>query len=574
MIAVIHIQVTNIPSFKDFLKMFDSYMSCTIVSALYPIRSKFKLQQYVEWGKTFMKLENPIVLFTEASLVPTLQELRENRPITFVVIPFEELDTWKLYRNEWIEQHKLDPENSYHTPELYSIWAEKIFFVEKAIRSNYFQTDYFFWCDFGAFRDPAIHPTILQSFPRTKYFQDDKLLMQGIGDMEESDKIIDADGLPLPSTFEKVRLVGGLWGGSSIACLRWKENYQTMLECYFEKGRFAGKDQTVMLSTYLCTPDIATIVKHTTGNEVDSWFFMEHLLSDLPIVYETNKTYFTSTISTKPMVYLTVMGGLGHQLFQIATAYTYAKKQNVPLAILSTKLPSDDHPLYWDSILLSFQKYRVKMPINGWKEWQETEPLKYSPIPSLPPNGIHIKGYFQTPNYFSDPLIVRELKQHLLPSEQIMNKIKQKYKHILENKQRVIVVHAKKTDEDQKEESTPFHEPLTKEYYLKAIKDISVTIQEPIFVLSSQEPSFWIPWIRDIPELREHRNVILFEEDDITTFALLQQFHYFVISHSSDSWWTAWLSADPKKVIAPVTWSGSKETMEHYNRYMPEWKFM
>jgi len=549
-------------------------MTCTIVSALYPIRSKFKLQQYVEWGKTFLKLENPIVLFTEESLVPTLQQLRENRPIQFVVIPFEELDTWKLYKNKWVEQHKLDPENSYHTPELYSIWAQKIFFVEKAICSNYFKTDYFFWCDFGAFRDPAIHPSILQSFPRTTYFQDDRLLMQGIGDLEKSDNIIDVDGLPLPSIFQKVGLVGGLWGGSSRACERWKTSYQMMLERYFEKGRFAGKDQTVMLSTYLDNPDIATIVKHTTGPEVDSWFFLEYLLSDVPVAYQVNTTYSIRPLSTKPIVYLTLMGELGHQLFQIATAYAYAKKENGQLAILSTKLESDGYPLYWDSIMQAFQTYIVKTPIHGLEEWQQKEPLKYSPIPQLPQNGIHIKGYFQTPQYFSDPMIVCELKQYLCPSEQILIKIKHKYTHILENKQRVIVIHAKKPEQEQKGDSIPFHKSLTREYYRMAIKDIMTSVVNPIFLLSSEEPSFWIPWIREISELREYTTVVLFEEDDITTFALLQQFHYFVLSQSSNSWWMAWMSVDPKKVIAPQSWFDLKETEEDYNRYLSTWKFM
>jgi hypothetical protein len=273
-------------------------MSCTIVSALYPIKSKFHLSKYLEWGKTFMKLESPIVLFTEENLVHDLQKLRGNRPIQFVILPFEELVTWKLYKNKWMEHHKIDTERSYHTPELYTIWAEKIFFVEKAIRANYFDTNYFFWCDFGAFRNPAIDPIILRSFPRTKYFVDDKLLMQGIGDLQQSDKVIDVDGLPLPHTYNEVRMVGGLWGGSSKACLRWKKYYQSMLESYFEKGRFAGKDQTVMLSTYLRNPEIATIVKHTTGPHIDSWFFFEYLLSDLPIPYSLNDTYCIAPIAT------------------------------------------------------------------------------------------------------------------------------------------------------------------------------------------------------------------------------------------------------------------------------------
>ena len=265
-------------------------MSCTIVTAYYEIKSKFNKSQYLEWGKTFMKLHAPIILFTEEHLIPELEILREDRPIKFIPIPFNELDTWKLYKDKWIEHHAIDPENRYHTPELYAIWAQKAFFVENAIKSNYFNTNYFFWCDFGAFRDPNIDHNILETFPQIKYFNNDKLLLQSICDLSESDKKIEKDSLYIPNVWTDIRLVGGLWGGSTIACIEWKRNYHIMLEKYFKNGLFAGKDQTVMLSTYLHNPTLALIVNCTLGH-IDNWFFLEYLLSNKNVKYELNKTY-------------------------------------------------------------------------------------------------------------------------------------------------------------------------------------------------------------------------------------------------------------------------------------------
>ena len=51
--------------------------------------------------------------------------------------------------------HDLDRENSYHSPELYSVWNAKPFFVDNAIRvmANRGKTyDYVFWNDGGSFR--------------------------------------------------------------------------------------------------------------------------------------------------------------------------------------------------------------------------------------------------------------------------------------------------------------------------------------------------------------------------------------------------------------------------------------
>jgi hypothetical protein len=268
-------------------------MKCTLVTAYYPIKSKFSNERYMNWASTFLRIKTPIVLFTDNSMESMFRQLRGNLPIHITVLPFEQLETWKLYESKWREQHHMDPEKGYHTPELYTIWAEKAFFVEKAIQSNPFQTDFFFWCDIGAFRDPHVSQTILDSFPTTQYLDSDRILFQSVGDVTPNDWIQRADGIRgevISSTWNDIRLVGGLWGGGMNACLRWKKSYQQMLETYFRVGRFAGKDQQVMLSAYLDDPTLGMVVR-STKSYIDEWFFLEHLLSDLTERYELNSTY-------------------------------------------------------------------------------------------------------------------------------------------------------------------------------------------------------------------------------------------------------------------------------------------
>jgi hypothetical protein len=268
-------------------------MACTIVTAFYPIRSKFSKDTYLNWCKTFLQLESPIVLFTEESLVQTFIEIRGNKPIHIITTPFESLDLWIRYQDNWKQNHTMDPEARIHTPELYTIWAQKPIFVEKAIECNPFHTDYFFWCDIGAFRDPNISPAILQSFPTTIHLPTDRIVLQAMGDLKESDKFMKPDGIYgecITSTWNEVRLVGGLWGGHHTGCTKWIKAYQTMLEKYFQAGRFAGKDQIVMLSTYLENPNLAYVIQPTIDG-IDQWFFFEYLLSSLSVNYSLNQTY-------------------------------------------------------------------------------------------------------------------------------------------------------------------------------------------------------------------------------------------------------------------------------------------
>lgn len=268
-------------------------MTCTVVTAYYPIKSKFSMERYMNWAATFLRIKAPIVLFTEPSMENTFRQMRGNLPIHIIVLPFDQLETWQRYQTQWKEHHLLDPEKDRHTPELYTIWAEKAFFVEKAIQSNPFQTDFFFWCDIGAFRDPHISQIILDSFPTMRYLESDRILFQSVGNIVPTDWMKRHDGIRgavISYTWNEIRMVGGLWGGGIKACLRWKNAYHRMLDAYFRVGRFAGKDQQVMLSTYLDDPSLAKIV-HCTKPHIDEWFFLEHLLSDLPERYELNPTY-------------------------------------------------------------------------------------------------------------------------------------------------------------------------------------------------------------------------------------------------------------------------------------------
>lgn len=549
-------------------------MSCTVVTAYYPIKSKFSKERYLEWGKTFMKLESPVVLFTEEHLVSELQELRENRPIRFVTLPFEELDTWVKYKNNWIENHKIDPENSYHTPELYAIWAQKAFFVERAIQSNYFNTDFFFWCDFGAFRNPSIDTVILQTFPQTVHFKGDRLLLQSIGDLTESDKIIKDDEIyaeKISASWNEVRLVGGLWGGSSNACLKWKKEYQEMLEMYFNRGRFAGKDQIVMLSTYLKNPKLATVVKCSLSN-VDEWFFFEYLLSNTDIKLEISSTYILEYEDNRPIVSVNIMGGLGNQMFELAVAYAYARRNNGSLKVMRNKRESDGRPLYWDSFLSRFNKYLVDSIPDNLEQWRESGATEYCSIPNLNSNGMFINGYLQSPKYFST--YEEEIKQLFASSYNVIQTINDKYSQLLCNKDRVIVVHARRTDYCRNQDIINFHGPLTTDYYKEAIKRMCQSVTNPIFLLASDDSSFWIDILETIPEFDSGNIYILNNENEINTLTLLQQFNYFVIANSTFSWWAAWLAKDAKRVIAPSKWFGPTGPQNYKDIYVPSWELI
>jgi hypothetical protein len=261
--------------------------SVTLVTAFYPINSKFPSNQYLAWATQFLTLDCPIVLFTTPELAPTFRAMRlEGKPLQIYEVPFSELHMWSTYSSKWKEHHALDHESSYHSPELYAIWAQKVVFVDEAIRLNPFQTDYFFWCDIGAFREGSIESVVRTSFPKSRHLPKDRIALCSVNPLEECDDVLENG---IHGNFQyKCRLVGGLWGGGIEGCRRWRRAYEDCLNLYFEKGRFAGKDQNVMLSAYLADPSLATIY---TPEKREDWFYFQRLHSDMGLTPVIDSTY-------------------------------------------------------------------------------------------------------------------------------------------------------------------------------------------------------------------------------------------------------------------------------------------
>ena len=137
----------------------DNSSRILLVSSLFLIsKSKHSKEEYHDWLQRFLQpITTEVYFYTSPDLAPIVQARRRRLPITidtnyntpFDVPPLKGLEGW------YNKMHSMDRENSYHSPELYSIWNAKPFFVDNAIRvmaSKGKTYDYVFWCDAGSFR--------------------------------------------------------------------------------------------------------------------------------------------------------------------------------------------------------------------------------------------------------------------------------------------------------------------------------------------------------------------------------------------------------------------------------------
>lgn len=527
-------------------------MATTLVTCFYEIPSKFPKERYLRWASEYMRLKSPIVLFTSAEWVPKFKQMRGDLPIHIVVRPFEELDSWFLYKDLWIMHHEKDREAHIHSPQLYALWANKAFFVKEAIALNPFETTHFFWCDIGAFRETIADQKIIDNFPLAARFPTDRILMSSVAPLRAGE-----------SDFEHVdRIVGGLWGGTGEACLRWLAAYESMLLVYKQRGKFAGKDQSVMLSAYLADPNVATIVKPNIPH-MDIWFYLTRLLSNTSVPFEPDPSYAVEPID-KQCVSVRIMGGLGNQLFQIATAYAHARKHNYRLVLPLKKQEEDRRPLYWDTLLYRF-KHTLQEHIHYPVLYEKIHHV-FSEFPVIP--NIKLEGYFQSLLYFKDYLA--DLRDLFAPSGAVLRHIQLKYEELLSQKDRVVVVHARRGDYLTSEWNISVHGPLPVTYYFNSMTRMKTCVRDPIYLLCSDEPMYWIENMAALSELQTQPFHILSDEDDIHTLALLSQFKNFIVANSTFSWWAATL-ANADCVIAPKQWYGPRGPTYFAELFDPSW---
>jgi hypothetical protein len=114
------------------------------------------------------------------------------------------------------------------------------------------------------------------------------------------------------------------------------------------------------------------------------------------------------------------------------------------------------------------------------------------------------------------------------------------------------------------------HNPQSLEYYINATNYISNIIEEPLYVLISDDIKYWKDNIQNIPHFSRDNTIFIENESDINTFVLMQQFHHFIIANSTFSWWGAWL-ANSKNVVAPSKWFGPKGPQNYDDIYEKSW---
>ncbi len=273
------------------------------------------------------------------------------------------------------------------------------------------------------------------------------------------------------------------------------------------------------------------------------------------------------------MIYVSLKGRLGNQMFIYAYAYAISRENsNEPICITS-KLPNRlinyniqniSNELYKDQSL----KQKIFSYLYAKKENKSTRvqlfefEKKYNKsyrkrglyycqngylnMPYIHKiKDIYLNGYFQSEKYFEK--YKDEIRKIFIPIHSIANENLKKYNEMNENKSSICVDFRM---EDYVNNS--LHSVCNLGYYRKAMEYISSKIDNPKFYIFSTNLNEVKEMVKDWPF------DMVFEDgknDDYEKLRLMSVCSHFVITNSTYDWWAQYLSNnDNKIVVAPSKW--------------------
>lgn len=241
-----------------------------------------------------------------------------------------------------------------------------------------------------------------------------------------------------------------------------------------------------------------------------------------------------------------MLGRLANQMFEIATAFSFAVDNNCKMVvseengIFSTKTGETASPKkYKDTVFRNIQFIDSLPQMDVW-----TEPsFEYTPISYKFDSNLYLEGQFQSEKYFAHNR--DEILKLFAPSEEIVKYIQNKYSKYLTNS---VSIHIRRGDYLDLQE----HHPLCDiTYYNNALTYVDqLHFIENILIFTDD-----ITWAKS--NCNNNRITFVEREHDYIDLYLMSYCQHNIIANSSFSWWGAWLNTNQNKtVVAPKLWFG------------------
>lgn len=295
--TAVDVLLESFPSSANITKLSNNLDQCqsTIVTAYFKIPSKHKASQYDRWMKYFLSVKDCLVIFAGQESMAWITELRKDYPTRTVLIEMEvkDLPISRLHASDssptienafWKHQLQIDVEKKRHKHFfLFHIWLSKSWFVQEAIKQNYYQSDYFMWQDIGSYRNANYHlQTIIE---HVEVIPPKQVLWLAHHPPNPPPQAIWCDKDEKPEHFFHS---GSQGVAHKDAWLEYHYRFAETIDLFIEKNMFLGEDQCLLQGTCQRYPDLCAYFTFDQLPEREHRYFgLRHFLK-----YPGNYTYW------------------------------------------------------------------------------------------------------------------------------------------------------------------------------------------------------------------------------------------------------------------------------------------
>jgi hypothetical protein len=271
------------------------------------------------------------------------------------------------------------------------------------------------------------------------------------------------------------------------------------------------------------------------------------------------------------MIVVKIIGGLGNQLFQYATAKALAIKNNDSLRLdVSAFSTYKTHAYGLHHFNTSRKTYKNKTSKFMRKLYYKLKRYKnyYEPAFNYNPQLLETKyhtlflnGYFQSEQYFLDcrDVILKDLK--------VVSALKPETQALIKEVQACnsVSVHIRRGDYLLHE----LHNTSKEVYYNKALDYIISHVTSPVYYLFSDD----MDWVK--ANFKTNSKTVYVDINDAASnyedLSIMSHCKHNIIANSSFSWWGAWLNENPDKIVtAPEVWFND-DTMDYSDVVPKSW---
>jgi len=254
-----------------------------------------------------------------------------------------------------------------------------------------------------------------------------------------------------------------------------------------------------------------------------------------------------------PGITCSLMGGIGNQLFQIASAFSLAKRFGIPYFIEDEQLSflgQGNHPRkYYSTVYKKVPRTKsLSAPIHHHKEQHFTfYDIGYAIEPFLHTCTIRLEGYYQSDQHFYG--FDKEVKELFTPTEGIKEWLKtnstlfQMYPDLFEPDNKACYIGVRRGD--YLKIAGNFHNVCEFAYYEQAMSKFP---EGQRYYIASDD----IAWCR---EHFKGENITFFELDDTVQLYAGALFKNYILSNSTFHWWASFLSVhETPTIYVPNKW--------------------